>query len=48
MKIEDTLRNKGHDVVTITETRSVLAAARALVDHRESRGSARRDEKEAD
>ena len=24
---------KGHDVVTITETRSVLAAAQALVDH---------------
>ena len=33
MKIEEILRNKGHDVVTITETRSVLAAAQALVDH---------------
>ncbi len=33
MKIEEILRNKGHDVVTITESRSVLAAAQALVDH---------------
>ena len=33
MKIEEILHNKGHDVVTITETRSVLAAAQALVDH---------------
>jgi len=33
MKIEEILRNKGHDVVTITESRSVLDAARALVDH---------------
>ena len=33
MKIEEILREKGHDVVTITETRSVLAAAQALVDH---------------
>ncbi len=33
MKIEEILRIKGHDVVTITETRSVLAAAQALVDH---------------
>ena len=33
MKIEEILRDKGHDVVTITETRSVLAAAQALVDH---------------
>ena len=33
MKIKEILRNKGHDVVTITETRSVLAAAQALVDH---------------
>ena len=33
MKIEEILRNKGHDVVTITESRTVLAAAQALVDH---------------
>ncbi len=33
MKIEEILRHKGHDVVTITESRSVLDAARALVDH---------------
>ena len=33
MKIEEILRDKGHDVVTITEARSVLAAAQALVDH---------------
>ena len=33
MKIEEILRNKGHDVVTITESRSVLAAAQALVEH---------------
>ncbi len=33
MKIEEILRNKGHDVITITESRSVLAAAQALVDH---------------
>ena len=33
MKIKEILRNKGHDVVTITETRSVLDAAQALVDH---------------
>ena len=33
MKIEEILRNKGHDVVTIAESRSVLAAAQALVDH---------------
>jgi CBS domain-containing protein len=33
MKIEEILRNKGHDVVTITESQSVLAAAQALVDH---------------
>ena len=33
MKIKEILRNKGHDVVTITETRSVLDAAQAVVDH---------------
>ncbi len=33
MKIEEILRNKGHDVITITESRSVLDAAQALVDH---------------
>jgi CBS domain-containing protein len=33
MKLEEILRNKGHDVVTITETKSVLTAAQALVDH---------------
>ena len=33
MKIEEILRSKGHDVVTITESRSVLAAAQALVEH---------------
>ncbi len=33
MKIEEILRNKGHDVVTITESRSVLDAAQALVEH---------------
>ena len=32
MKIEEILRNKGHDVVTITESQSVLDAARVLVD----------------
>ena len=33
MKIEEILRNKGHDVVTITATHTVLAAAQALVEH---------------
>ena len=33
MKIEEILRNKGHDVVTITESRTVLEAAQALVEH---------------
>ena len=33
MKIEEILRDKGHDVVTITESRSVLDAARVLVEH---------------
>ena len=33
MKIEEILRTKGHDVVTITESRSVLEAAQALVEH---------------
>ena len=33
MKIEEILRNKGHDVITIKESRSVLDAAKALVDH---------------
>ena len=33
MKIEEILRNKGHHVVTITETHSVLAAAQVLVEH---------------
>ena len=33
MKIEDILRDKGHDVVTITKEKSVLDAARALVEH---------------
>ena len=33
MKIEEILRDKGHDVVTITESRSVLDAAQVLVDH---------------
>ena len=33
MKIGEILRNKGHDVVTITESKSVLDAAQALVDH---------------
>ena len=33
MKIEDVLRNKGRDVVTITESQTVLDAARVLVDH---------------
>ncbi len=32
MKIHEILRSKGHDVVTITESRSVLEAAQALVD----------------
>jgi CBS domain-containing protein len=31
MKISEILRTKGHDVVTITETQSVLAAAEVLV-----------------
>lgn len=33
MKIEEILSKKGHDVVTITESQSVLDAARVLVDH---------------
>ena len=33
MKIEEILRNKGHDVVTIGESESVLSAAQALVEH---------------
>ena len=33
MKIEEILRSKGHDVVTITESRTVLEAAQALVEH---------------
>ena len=33
MKIEEILRKKGHDVLTITESKSVLAAAEVLVDH---------------
>ena len=33
MKIEEILRDKGHEVVTITESRSVLDAARVLVEH---------------
>jgi len=32
MKIEEILRHKGYDVVTITESRSVLDAARVLVE----------------
>ncbi len=33
MKIEEILRKKGHDVLTITESKSVLAAAEVLVEH---------------
>ena len=33
MKIEEILRSKGHDVVTITESQSVLDAAQVLVDN---------------
>jgi CBS domain-containing protein len=33
MKMGEILRNKGHDVVTITESHSVLDAAKLLVDH---------------
>ena len=33
MKIEEILRKKGHDVLTITESKSVLAAAEVLVAH---------------
>ena len=33
MKIEEILRIKGHDVFTITESKSVLAAAEVLVEH---------------
>lgn len=33
MKMREILRRKGHDVVTITEDRSILDAVRALVDH---------------
>ena len=32
MKIEEILRNKGHDVVTISESQSVLDAAQVLVE----------------
>ena len=33
MKMEEILRKKGHEVVTITESQSVLDAAQLLVDH---------------
>ena len=33
MKIAEILRIKGHDVLTITESKSVLAAAEMLVEH---------------
>ena len=33
MKIEEILRSKGHDVITITGTESVLDAAQLLVEH---------------
>ncbi len=33
MRIEEILRKKGHDVLTITESKSVLAAAEVLVEH---------------
>ena len=33
MKIDEILRNKGHDVITITESKSVLAAVELLVEH---------------
>jgi CBS domain-containing protein len=33
MKIEEILRNKGHDVITITESHSVPATAEVLVEH---------------
>ena len=33
MKIEEILRKKGRDVLTITESKSVLAAAEVLVEH---------------
>ena len=33
MKIEEILRTKGHDVVTISESKTVLEAAQLLVDH---------------
>jgi len=33
MRIEEILSTKGHDVVTITESKSVLEAAQLLVDH---------------
>ena len=33
MKIEEILRRKGHDVITITESESVLDAVRVLVSH---------------
>lgn len=33
MKIEEILRDKGHDVVTVTESQTVLEAVRILVDH---------------
>ena len=33
MKIDEILRNKGHDVITITESKSVLAAVEVLVEH---------------
>ena len=33
VKIEEILSSKGHEVVTITESRSMLDAAQALVDH---------------
>ena len=33
MKIDEILCNKGHDVITITESESVLAAVEVLVEH---------------
>ena len=33
MKIEEILRNKGHDVVTVTEDRTVLEAVQILVEN---------------
>ena len=42
MKIDEILRNKGHDVITITESKSVLAAVEVLWSTTSADSSSRR------